>query len=171
MLETWSQSDVLALVLVGKLLEPLWGAVEMVVFLSVVNVGVAIAAAFSYYVLYTFTYQAAFGTDYLVTHGHKVIFSVLHAHPRPERLPVGGGSGRQADHARLRAGPCRPAGQGDQQELAFEPLHAGRYSVGIEPGARLILRHFRLGIGHRLDVLEVLSGKFGLIIDLISHFN
>ena len=34
--------DVAVIVLVGKLLEPLWGALEMVVFFAVVNVGVAV---------------------------------------------------------------------------------------------------------------------------------
>ena len=37
------------IVLVGKLLEPLWGAVEMIVFFMVVNVGVAVVSAFFYY--------------------------------------------------------------------------------------------------------------------------
>lgn len=53
--------DVAAIALVGKLLEPLWGAIEMLVFFTVVNVGVAILSAFFYYLLYMVT----FNTDLL----------------------------------------------------------------------------------------------------------
>jgi hypothetical protein len=46
--------DVAVIVLVGKLLEPLWGAVEMIVFFMVVNVGVAVVSAFFYYLVSQF---------------------------------------------------------------------------------------------------------------------
>ncbi len=49
--------DVCVVVLVGKLLEPLWGAIEMLVFFMVVNVGVAMVAAFFYYFLYMITFN------------------------------------------------------------------------------------------------------------------
>ena len=45
------------IVLVGKLLEPLWGAVEMLLFFGVVNVGVAVLSSFFYYVLYMVTFN------------------------------------------------------------------------------------------------------------------
>ena len=45
------------IVLVGKLLEPLWGAVEMLLFFGVVNVGVAVLSSFFYYVLYMITFN------------------------------------------------------------------------------------------------------------------
>ncbi len=57
--------DVAVVVLVGKLLEPLWGAIEMVVFFMVVNVGVATVSAFFYYLLY----MASFDTS-LLFHVH-----------------------------------------------------------------------------------------------------
>ena len=41
----------------GKLLEPLWGAVEMLLFFGVVNVGVAVISSFFYYVLYMLTFN------------------------------------------------------------------------------------------------------------------
>ena len=49
--------DVFVIFLVGKLLEPLWGALEMVVFFVVVNVGVAMSSAFFYYILYMITFN------------------------------------------------------------------------------------------------------------------
>lgn len=49
--------DLVILALVGKLLEPLWGALEMVLFFVVVNVGVAIVSAFFYYLLYMLTFN------------------------------------------------------------------------------------------------------------------
>lgn len=42
-------ADIVTLVLVSKLLEPLWGALEMVVFFFVVNVGVGISCTIYYY--------------------------------------------------------------------------------------------------------------------------
>ena len=49
--------DLVILALVGKLLEPLWGALEMVLFFVVVNVGVAVVSAFFYYLLYMLTFN------------------------------------------------------------------------------------------------------------------
>ncbi len=49
--------DISVVVLVGKLLEPLWGAIEMLVFFMVVNVGVAMLSAFFYYLLYMVTFD------------------------------------------------------------------------------------------------------------------
>lgn len=49
--------DVVTIVMVGKLLEPLWGAIEMLVFFAVVNIGVAILSAFFYYILYMVTFN------------------------------------------------------------------------------------------------------------------
>jgi len=50
--------DIFTLVLVGKLIEPLWGALEMVTFFFIVNTGVAVLSAFFYYLLYMFTFNA-----------------------------------------------------------------------------------------------------------------
>ncbi len=66
--------DIFTLVLVGKLIEPLWGALEMVTFFFIVNtglwlvissltstavvLGVAVLSAFFYYLLYMFTFNA-----------------------------------------------------------------------------------------------------------------
>jgi len=47
--------DLITLILVGKLLEPLWGALEMVTFFVVVNVGVGFVSAVFYYFLYMVT--------------------------------------------------------------------------------------------------------------------
>ena len=59
--------DLLVMVLYGKLLEPLWGALEMLIFFAVVNVGVAIATTFVYITIFFITQN----TDYLfVTHIH-----------------------------------------------------------------------------------------------------
>ncbi|CAB3361793.1 Hypothetical predicted protein [Cloeon dipterum] len=44
--------DVLTLVLCGKLIEPLWGLVEMLIFFGVVNLSVAVLSAFFYLFLY-----------------------------------------------------------------------------------------------------------------------
>ena len=49
--------DIVTIVLVGKLLEPLWGALEMVTFFAVVNVGTAIVCAVFYYFLYMVSYN------------------------------------------------------------------------------------------------------------------
>lgn len=47
----------------GKLLEPLWGALEMMTFFGIVNVGVALLTSIFYLVLYMCT----FNTDLLFT--------------------------------------------------------------------------------------------------------
>jgi len=47
--------DLVTLILVGKLLEPLWGALEMVTFFVIVNGGVAVVSALFYYFLYMVT--------------------------------------------------------------------------------------------------------------------
>jgi len=49
--------DVFTLVLVGKLIEPLWGALEMVTFFFIINTGVAVLCAFFYYILYMCTFN------------------------------------------------------------------------------------------------------------------
>lgn len=53
--------DIFTVVLVGKLIEPLWGALEMLTFFLIVNTGVAVLCAIFYYLLYMFT----FNTDLL----------------------------------------------------------------------------------------------------------
>ena len=45
------------IVLGTKLLEPLWGPIEMLAFFVIVNVGVALLSAFSYYLLYMMTFN------------------------------------------------------------------------------------------------------------------
>jgi len=47
--------DIFTVVLVGKLIEPLWGALEMMTFFFIVNTGVAVLCAIFYYLLYMVT--------------------------------------------------------------------------------------------------------------------
>ncbi|GFG34314.1 hypothetical protein Cfor_08940 [Coptotermes formosanus] len=53
--------DIITVGLCGKLIEPLWGALEMMTFFAVVNMGVAVLSAFFYLILYVCT----FNTDLL----------------------------------------------------------------------------------------------------------
>lgn len=53
--------DIVTVGLCGKLIEPLWGQMEMMIFFAIVNVGVAIISAVYYFVLYMCT----FNTDLL----------------------------------------------------------------------------------------------------------
>ncbi|XP_048741794.1 transmembrane protein 115-like [Ostrea edulis] len=48
-------ADIAVLILCGKLLEPLWGALDMLIFLAVVNTGVALASSFLYIGIYLVT--------------------------------------------------------------------------------------------------------------------
>lgn len=48
-------ADVVVVILCGKLLEPLWGALDMLIFFVVVNLGVAIVTSFTYFVIYLAT--------------------------------------------------------------------------------------------------------------------
>ena len=63
--------DLVTLILVGKLLEPLWGALEMITFFLVVNAGVGVVSAVFYYFLYmvTFNEQLLFQVH---IHGEKL---------------------------------------------------------------------------------------------------
>ncbi|XP_077977012.1 transmembrane protein 115-like [Glandiceps talaboti] len=54
-------ADILTLVVCGKLIEPLWGALEMLLFFSIANIGVGIASA----VWYLTVYVATSNIDYL----------------------------------------------------------------------------------------------------------
>ena len=59
---------------VGKLLEPLWGNIEMVTFFIIVNTGVAVFSS----ILYYFLYMVTFNTDHLFqTHIHGEIIILL----------------------------------------------------------------------------------------------
>lgn len=49
--------DFVTIVLVGKLLEPLWGTMEMISFFVIINTGVALTAAVFYYFLYMITFN------------------------------------------------------------------------------------------------------------------
>jgi len=49
--------DIGTILLVGKLIEPLWGAMEMLIFFLIINSGVAVLCAFFYYLLYMFTFN------------------------------------------------------------------------------------------------------------------
>lgn len=49
--------DIAVVAVCGKLIEPLWGELQLLVFFAVVNVGVALACAAFYYVLYMFTWN------------------------------------------------------------------------------------------------------------------
>jgi len=53
--------DITTVVLVGKLIEPLWGALEMLTFFFIINSGVAVLCALFYYLLY----MATFNTELL----------------------------------------------------------------------------------------------------------
>nr|CAD7441528.1 unnamed protein product [Timema bartmani] len=55
--------DIITVGLCGKLIEPLWGALEMMTFFAIVNIGVAVLSAFFYLILYMCT----FNTDLLFT--------------------------------------------------------------------------------------------------------
>ncbi|XP_033746676.1 transmembrane protein 115-like [Pecten maximus] len=44
--------DIAVVILCGKLLEPLWGALDMLLFFLIVNTGVAVVTAFSYLIFY-----------------------------------------------------------------------------------------------------------------------
>lgn len=60
----WDVAISLATVVVaGRLLEPLWGALELLIFFSVVNVSVGLLGAFAYLL----TYMASFNLVYLFT--------------------------------------------------------------------------------------------------------
>ena len=97
--------DVVTIVLVGKLLEPLWGAIEMLVFFAVVNIGVAILSAFFYYILYMVTFNTELLFDVHI-HGN---FSLFHSKfgsllscvffSRTGWIPGRSDSGHQAGHA------------------------------------------------------------------------
>ncbi|XP_029455391.1 transmembrane protein 115 [Rhinatrema bivittatum] len=67
----WDASLSLATVVVaGRLLEPLWGALELLIFFTVVNVSVGVLGAFSYLL----TYVATFNLVYLfMIHIHGVL--------------------------------------------------------------------------------------------------
>lgn len=49
--------DLIIVGLGGKLIEPLWGSMEMMTFFAVVNIGVAITSTFFYYFLYMCTFN------------------------------------------------------------------------------------------------------------------
>ena len=49
--------DIFTVMLVGKLIEPLWGALEMMTFFFITNIGVAVLSAFFYYFLYMCTFN------------------------------------------------------------------------------------------------------------------
>lgn len=55
--------DIVTLGLCGKLIEPLWGQIEMMTFFAIINLGVAIISTAFYFILYMCT----FNTDVLFT--------------------------------------------------------------------------------------------------------
>ena len=70
--------DIVTVVLVGKLLEPLWGTLEMIIFFLVINTGVALVAAIFYY----FLYMVTFNTELLFeVHIHGNRFSIYYISP------------------------------------------------------------------------------------------
>lgn len=54
-------ADIAVVILCGKLLEPLWGAMDMLIFFAVVNLGVALSTSF----VYIFIYFATRNEEYL----------------------------------------------------------------------------------------------------------
>ncbi|BFZ10530.1 hypothetical protein BsWGS_13569 [Bradybaena similaris] len=55
--------DAATIILFGKLLEPLWGAREMLLFFVIVNVGVGVAAVFVYLFIYLLTLREEYLFD------------------------------------------------------------------------------------------------------------
>uniref|UniRef100_A0A0B7AXN2 Peptidase S54 rhomboid domain-containing protein n=1 Tax=Arion vulgaris TaxID=1028688 RepID=A0A0B7AXN2_9EUPU len=47
--------DIIVIILFGKLLEPLWGALEMLLFFIIVNVGAGVITSFLYFIIYLAT--------------------------------------------------------------------------------------------------------------------
>ena len=82
--------DVCVLFLYGKLLEPLWGALEMLIFYMVINFGVAVLTTLTYVGIYLVTRN----TDYLFkTHihglaGYMAGFSVAVKQVMPDHMLV-----------------------------------------------------------------------------------
>jgi membrane associated rhomboid family serine protease len=95
--------DLIVIILAGKLLEPLWGAVEMIAFFFAVNTGVAIFCAFFYYFLYMMTQN----TDYLFEvhiNGERVLSFTSSRHvnvhlSRHVWVPSGNNGGSETGHA------------------------------------------------------------------------
>ena len=52
--------DIVTVGLCGKLIEPLWGQMEMLIFFAVVNLGVAVLSTSYYILLYYLTYRTSF---------------------------------------------------------------------------------------------------------------
>ncbi|XP_022905447.1 transmembrane protein 115 [Onthophagus taurus] len=50
--------DIITVGLCGKLIEPLWGQMEMLTFFAIVNLGVAIISTTFYFILYAFSFNA-----------------------------------------------------------------------------------------------------------------
>eukprot|EP00073_Rattus_norvegicus_P033324 XP_006257781.1 PREDICTED: transmembrane protein 115-like [Rattus norvegicus] len=80
----WDVAISLATVVVaGRLLEPLWGALELLIFFSVVNVSVGLLGALAYLL----TYMASFNLVYLFTiHNHNARYGV--SEQQPVQIPI-----------------------------------------------------------------------------------
>lgn len=83
-------ADILVIILCGKLLEPLWGAMDMLIFFVITNLSVAIATSITYIVIYLATKSE----DYLFdTHIHGLAgyiagFSVAVKQVMPDHVLV-----------------------------------------------------------------------------------
>ncbi|KAK3581288.1 hypothetical protein CHS0354_033021 [Potamilus streckersoni] len=81
-------SDILVVILCGKLLEPLWGALDMLIFFALVETGVAIAATFTYLAMYfaTKNEEYLFATHIHGLAGYIAGFSVAVKQVMPDHV-------------------------------------------------------------------------------------
>ena len=82
--------DISVLVLYGKLLEPLWGALEMLIFYLLVNFGVAVLTSMVYVVIYLVTRNEVylFGTYIHGLAGYLAGFSVAVKQIMPDHMII-----------------------------------------------------------------------------------
>ncbi|CAD5115718.1 DgyrCDS4661 [Dimorphilus gyrociliatus] len=82
--------DIAVIFLCGKLLEPLWGALEMLIFYNVVTIGVAINTTFFYMFIYLITKNETylFGTHIHGMAGYLAGFAVASKQVMPDHVLV-----------------------------------------------------------------------------------
>ena len=82
--------DICVIILYGKLLEPLWGALEMLLFYIVVNVSVAILTGFTYVLIYLVTRNEEYLFDIHIhgLAGYIAGFSVAVKQVMPDHILV-----------------------------------------------------------------------------------
>ena len=82
--------DIAVVILCGKLLEPLWGALDMLIFFQIVNVSVGILASFSYLLLYLVTVNEVYLFEVYIhgLAGYIAAFSVAVKQVMPDHILV-----------------------------------------------------------------------------------